>query len=386
MSDNIIILGLDSGNNTIISSARNCGVLSESFYPAVYAYGLGKARKFQGTEKSNLVQVDEAFTDINGGTTSFLINHNDDTIRLGLSAYVGGGHIDTDISVDKFFNPDYHDMMLNGSINALVNSGLYVDDTGGMNRVYLAVGMPPQWYYDDPAKSNPLYACYKEVLAQPKQYWISKSDRYANFKFSPKPLVLPEGLGGYWDHMYDAEGTIENGRDKDTGVLIIDVGYLTVDTVVVRNFEIGEERVLSIPAGITTYFDIFTDKLNLAGVDCTKDQVERYHYTKTTRVNGLRSDNPKYAKAQKSAGSEYLNKLRGHLASGYGSLSNRFEEIVFIGGATEIFKSEEIQRFASVGQKEVYPLDVKANARGYRKALEEILIAKGVIDRTWGAE
>lgn len=365
---NVILGGADNGNGTFTYSARSCHSIHEGLYPAVYGFG-NKARHMN--REANLSAKINSST--NGGFEGSryvdtdngkdLISDDFEIIRDGITYGIGQTsflyeHQIKGLGEDRYHDYEFMTNMINGFFTSLVRTGTFCDDE---NDVYLCVGMPPKWFYHDTARQTQFRECYDDVLYQDGPFEVDGKAFYVQ-----KHIVISEALSGYFDWLRGDDLKAITGRSSKDGALLIDVGQGTFDTAILRDLELGQERVeTNIDLGIHTLFELLADQMNLDDVSVT--DIEAFYYNRNTRISRLEE---MYNIKMPIAKQLYFNMVRNHLRQHYAKKVNRIDMTLIMGGVLEVCDPDEVSKNFNIASKPIFPLDVMSNSRGYRKTIE----------------
>lgn len=363
-----IIIGWDNGNGTSVASAEVVGVngVVEAFFPSVYAIGT-KGYSYLGNGDVN-TKIDPM---LNGNSVdNFSIVIDGQTIWGGQSAYMVRGNPINPSGFTRYENVDYMSYMYLLTLRGLMNGGLRV---GRNNEVYMTVGMPPKIFYEQPSERRAIMDNFKYLLRPGENEYVKLcSQNGAESRFYVADLTFTaEGAGGYYHAILedDLSEKPEASEYPVKGVLVVDVGRYTLDTFILVNDDLGEEAVFSNGKyGMDRLFEIIKDQTGITETS----EIERYHYTGTSRLKQLRDDS--YHTVYDNAMNMYLNELADILGH-YHKYTNRFDPVLVMGGIVSFVDDNRLfNKTFSLGGHPVTYLDAYANARGYRKFAKAVKV------------
>jgi len=130
--------------------------------------------------------------------------------------------------------------------------------TAPQANVYLVTGLPVDYYFKQRAAMEELLASFND----PKPYEL----QVGCYKHIARPWVfkskiVPQPLGSAMNYLLDSYGRMARPDDAKKKILVIDVGYYTLDLLILDAMEIGKESGSPTGLGVDTAYKLIQDYL-----------------------------------------------------------------------------------------------------------------------------
>lgn len=219
--------------------------------------------------------------------------------------------------------------------------------------VALCTGVPAALWRSDGAALG-------DVLAGEHHYTLNRRSRSVTLS---DVMVLPEPLGSYFACVLGPDGTVADKGLASEPVAVVDIGYRTVDIVLVERGRIVEDVILSSGHGLVTAFNrIYSLVASSVGVLSDGEKAEIFQsLVKATplRLKGTSIRNGLYQKLLE-ARPEVADHVEADIRSALGGAEYR--TLLMTGGGAEWLKDLLKPRFPGARWVEEARL---ANARGF---------------------
>lgn len=379
-----IVAGADNGNGTIWFAGNQVtphGMVEHraGFLSGYNRSDAGMISLMSGDEKLNRQggrqkyfsdsEIKSRLNQLNGGVDDFYVDYDGQPYWLGLSAHMRN---ETPIKLntaDRYANPKYMKLMVLGGISALIYSGL---DVQKQNDLYLAFGVPTQWFYDKTSQYRDLEQFCRNVI---KGYTFGITGQY---KFTVSgTIIVPEGIGAYYDYMFDS--CLNEINDDGAGTLVIDAGHGTLDTMIVQNYEVARrDEIYSRDKTRTkSIFSNVSRFINRQGFDAA--EAEALFLTGVaSRYGGITYDD--ILPFMVSQTEIFLERIATEVPGLYAGKEGMYDNVLLVGGIIGICEVLGIKPLDFIGfrSKDVHDLPVSANAGGFEKVLRYKLTMAGL--------
>lgn len=231
--------------------------------------------------------------------------------------------------------------------NILLKASLGI--TAGSNSLYLVTGLPVDYYFNQKQDFKDLL----ENFNTNESYIISIGG--SDWKVRPwilKNKIVPQPFGSAMNYLLDKRGQIKDKKEANKRILVVDVGYYTLDLLILDSMEIGKDSCSPKDLGIDTAYKILREYL--------KDEIGK--------APG-RYDLDRYVLSGEYQGyniTDLTNKafqaLADQITLEIESLNTTFHKYIITGGW-----AEKIAKMLTINQKAVITYGQLGNLEGYEK-------------------
>lgn len=229
--------------------------------------------------------------------------------------------------------------------------------TAPQANLYLVTGLPIDYYFKQRASMEELLQNFN----QPQAYDL----QVGRYKHTARPWILkskivPQPFGSAMNYLLDSSGRMARPDDAKKKLLIIDVGYYTLDLLVMDAMEIGKESSSPAGLGVDTAYKLIQDYLK----DRFGKAPNRYELDPYVRAGEYDSYNikPLIAKAFEALGAQVDLEIA--------TLNTTFHKYIITGGWASL-----IADHINVPKDRLEVFDQLGNVQGYNK----------IGARLWGA-
>lgn len=229
--------------------------------------------------------------------------------------------------------------------------------TAPQANVYLVTGLPVDYYF----KQRPAFEELLQNFNQPQPYEIQVGrHKHIARPWIMKYKIVPQPLGSAMNYLLDDRGQMLRPDEAKKKILIIDVGYYTLDLLIMDAMEVGKASCSPEGLGVDTAYKLIQDYLK----DNIGKAPNRYEMDPHVRAGSYDSYDikPLTAKAFEALAAQIDLEVQ--------QLNTSFHKYIITGGWASL-----IADYLTIPKERAVIFDQLGNVQGYRK----------IGARLWGA-